>query len=222
MKDKLVKIISNALNVSRRQASELIKGEAVKVNKVICTEYSKEINTQTDRVLVNNKQINFTEEYSYYALYKPRGIVTSKKGLEYYTKKIGIENLTYAGRLDKESEGLLILSNDGDYIQRITHPSYSHSKEYKVTVAGLVNKTQLQLINRLLKTHRQNKCKILKNNQENTMLGFTLHEGKNKQIRNICQDAELEVIKLKRISVGNITIKNLKAGQWRDIKSEIV
>lgn len=224
MKTKLIKLISNSLNISRRQASDLINNELVTVNKLICTEYSKEIDTKKDYVQVKNKRINIIEEFEYYAFYKPVGIETSKKGLKFYIGKIGIENLTYAGRLDKDSEGLLILSNDGDYIQKITHPKYSHTKEYEVIVSNYTSKSQLDLLKKLLKTHKDNKLKIIKESlitKEATLL-LTLCEGKNRQIRNICQDAELEVLSLKRLSIGNINITNLKIGQWRDIKSEIL
>jgi len=230
-KERLQKLIAESGFCSRRAVEELIKAGAVKVN-------GRNVNlgdkaTKNDVITVNNKRLEFTQDKRYIKLYKPRGYTTSMSdshGKKLITELLkGINERVYpVGRLDRESEGLLILTNDGDFANALTHPRGGIKKKYRVTIPSIVSE---EIISRLSagvnigedgKTEKTAPCEIhvlsaTTTTPSRTVLEFTIIEGKNRQIRRMCKAVGLEVSRLKRTSIGGVKLGMLKAGEYADL-----
>ena len=221
---KLSQYIAYYLGVSRREACRYINNQEILINNQIAESYSY-IVKDSDKIQYKNKLIvkKSQDKFKYYIFYKPRGVITSQAGLKYYYKQINpdINNLKYAGRLDKESEGLLILTNDGEFIQALTHPKQKLKKHYTVHVTGYKSHEQTDIINK----YNPATCQVrlhpnppLKRRER--VLKFTLTEGKNRQIRKLCANVGLHVTHLKRTQIGKLKLNNLKAAEYKEIKPE--
>ncbi len=211
---KLVQILALALQIPRRKTIDLLTQQKVKVNNIITEQFSF-IVSHTDLIEVeqDHKKLQFKAAdflnlpKNYFAFYKPKGIITSIKGLNYYLNKINIPNLKPVGRLDQESEGLLLLSDDGDFILKFTHPQFHVSKKYLVVLEGLKEEKQLDFLNSFFD---------LQVKSANTV-EIELKEGKNRHIRRACSQAGLFVKRILRISIGGVQLNNLKVGEWTKI-----
>lgn len=211
---KLVQILALALQIPRRKTIDLLTQQKVKVNNIITEQFSF-IVSHTDLIEVeqDHKKLQFKAadflnlQKNYFAFYKPKGIITSIKGLNYYLNKINIPNLKPVGRLDQESEGLLLLSDDGDFILKFTHPQFHVSKKYLVVLEGLKDEKQLDFLNSFFD---------LQVKSANTV-EIELKEGKNRHIRRACSQAGLFVKRILRISIGEVQLNNLKVGEWTKI-----
>lgn len=228
---RIHKYIADAGLMSRRAAEEAIKRGEIKVNGERA-EIGMKIDPERDTVEYKGKIVKLGKPHNdYIMLNKPVGYVTTmsdemgrpciKDLLE------GLESRVYpVGRLDLESEGLLLCTNDGELALRLTHPRHSIPKYYNVTVRGDITPKQKKILSSALdidgyKIQPVN-VKIVSMNEEKTVLNMELYEGRNRQIRKMCEIAGLEVIKLKRIAIGAITLGNLKLGSWRRLTKQQV
>ena len=221
---KLIKIVSLLLECSRRKAQALISEGLVCVNGHVINSYSFEISGKEVElpIRINGKDFvfspdkEFKQKYSYLAFYKPRGVEVSMNNfnnfnsLNRYIQEIGIPNLKYAGRLDKDSEGLLILSDDGNFINEITHPRFSVQKIYQVTLEGLRSRAQEVRLREVFKVISLRKL------GNEFLAEIELKEGKNRQIRRGCASIGLTVVRLKRIRIGNLFLGDLKSGEFKE------
>lgn len=228
-KVRLQKIIADSGYCSRRKAEEYIENGMVKVNGRPCSLGDK-ADPKNDLITVNGEKISAgSQQLRYIKLYKPRGYMTSMSdahGKKLITELLdGIDERVYpVGRLDKDSEGLLILTNDGALANSIMHPSKHIKKRYRVTVRGTVGDDKLTTLASGVKidTGVTLPCTVavLAEEENRTVLEFVIAEGKNRQIRKMCEAVKLEVVRLKRSAVANIKLGMLKPGEWADLTPE--
>jgi len=224
MEIRLQKMLSQAGVCSRRQAEKWIAEGLVLINGKKASPGSK-ADREKDKILVNGKPLRWSNEVKYIMLYKPRGYVTTmkdefgRKTVRDLMKNCKVRVLP-VGRLDYDSEGLLLLSNDGDFLQRITHPSHEISKEYIARVRGaLENIPQLSEPMEIdERTIQAEAVSVLEQDETSAKLRVVIHEGRNRQIRKMCERCGLEVRRLKRVAIGKIELDSrLKPGQWREL-----
>lgn len=224
---RLNKYLSEQGVASRREADRFIAEGLVSVNGKIVTEMGAKIDPSKDKVSVSNEVVERQEKLIYIALNKPAGYVTSAKRTE-IEKKIVLdlvrteERIYPVGRLDKDTTGLLILTNDGTLTYRLTHPSSECEKEYEAIVKGIVNERAMEKLRRGVnlwgeKTKPTRVKKINKNK-----LSIILTEGKNRQVRRICQKVGLPVDRLKRVRINGLGLGTLMEGKWRYLSPEEV
>ncbi len=228
-KVRLQKIIADSGYCSRRKAEEYIEQGCVKVNGRPC-KLGDKADAKKDLITVNGEKIEFgTTKTRYIKLYKPRGYMTTMAdahGKKLITELLdGIEERVYpVGRLDKDSEGLIILTNDGEFANSIMHPSRHIKKRYRVTVKGMVEDDKLTTLASGVKIDSgvtlPCTVSVLAEEENRTVLEFIIAEGKNRQIRKMCEAVKLEVIRLKRNAVGNIKLGMMKPGEWQDLTAE--
>ncbi len=221
---RLQKFIADAGLMSRRAAEEEIKNGNVSVNGHIA-EIGMKINPRADIVAYGGKRINYQKrEFTYIMMNKPRGYLSSTtddRGRKCVTDLLeGVDARVYpVGRLDLISEGMLLLTDDGELKNRLTHPSHSLPKLYRVKVGGRVSDEQYKILTSELVIDGY-KIKpvdvvIAESDESGTVLKMTLTEGRNRQIRKMCGEAGLTVKRLSRISIGNLKLNNLPVGKWR-------
>ena len=222
-KQRLQKIIADSGMMSRRAAEEEIKAGNVSVNGHKASLGDKA--GHNDLITVKGQRVNTKKrEYVYVMLNKPRGYVCStsdERGRKCVTELIeGVDARIYpVGRLDMLSEGMLLLTDDGDLKNKLTHPSTSLPKLYRVKVAGSVNSEQYEILTSEM-TIDDYKIKpvdvqIAEEDESGTVLKMTLLEGRNRQIRKMCEQVGLDVKRLSRISIGNLKLDGLSVGKWR-------
>jgi len=228
---RLQKFLAHAGIASRRKSEELILQGQIKVNGSIVTELGSKVNPKEDVVTYKDRIVSKPEDKVYYMLNKPVGYVTTVKD-EKDRKTVldllsSVEERIYpVGRLDADTSGLLLLTNDGDLTYLITHPKHEVEKTYIAQVDGVPGNKQLRQFREGLiidnrKTSRA-KIKILSTSKNKATLSITITEGRNRQVRRMCAAIGTPVLKLKRISIGNIKLNNLEKGQYRELtKSEI-
>lgn len=229
-KVRIQKIIADSGYCSRRRAEQYIQNGEVKVNGRPCTIGDK-ADPRNDLITVNGEKIKADGvTLRYIKLYKPRGYVTTmcdEQGRKTVTDLLdGIEERVYPiGRLDRTSEGLLLLTNDGAFANDIMHPTKHVSKTYRVTVAEKVTEEQ---VNKLMAgveiepnvMTRPCIVTILLEEEERTVLEFTIKEGKNRQIRRMCEAVNLTVKRLRRTSIAGVKLGMLKPGEYADLSKE--
>lgn len=219
---RLQKFLSMAGVCSRRHGERFIMEGKVAVNGKPVIQLGTSIDPNKDRITVDGKIVSSQTRMIYIALHKPKGYITS---CHHPGKKIVLDLLPIkqrifpVGRLDKDSTGLLLLTNDGRLHQRLSHPSYNHEKEYIVTVKQPISDRELTIMadgmKILGKTTRPAQIKRL----SDVMFGVILQEGRNRQIRRMVQKIGNKVKELKRIRITHIHLGNLKEGQWRFLAS---
>lgn len=228
---RLQKYMAKCGVASRRKSEEIILEGRVKVNGVIVKKLGTIIDPSKDVVEVDNKVINVEENKIYIMLNKPEGYVTTVR--DKYSEKIvldlidGINERIYpVGRLDSETTGLLLITNDGDLTYKLTHPSYQVLKKYIALVEGIPNNKKLHKFRRGLKIDgrvtAEAYIKILKKYKNTSLLEISIHEGRNRQIRKMCQHIGHPVIKLKRVAIGELELGKLEVGKWRYLTSKEV
>lgn len=225
---RVQKYISECGAASRRKAEELILQKKVTINGKYA-EIGDKINPKIDVVAVNGIKIANQDDLRYIMLHKPRGFVTTMSdelGRRCVAQLVSdIKERVYpVGRLDKDSEGLLLMTNDGAFHNAISHPKAHISKTYRVTVRPRVTEEQITAMAVGLDTDEvnmtPNSIKILRQEPDKSVLEIILHEGKNRQIRKLCENVNLEVARLKRIAEGPLKLGMLQQGKWRDLKKE--
>ncbi len=211
---------------SRRACEAIITSGRVKVNGIVVTELGTVIDPDKDLVEVDGRKLKKMERPIYIMIYKPRGYISSvsdPEGRKKVTDLItGIEERLYpVGRLDYASEGLMLLTNDGDLAYQLTHPSHNIPKTYRVRVKGIPSKRDIQQLakgvdidNRLTKPAT---VKFIDIRGGNALFEITIYEGRNRQIRRMFEKIGYEVIRLKRIKIGSLALGNLKAGEYRHL-----
>lgn len=231
---RLQKFMADSGIASRRKCEELILQGKVQVNGKQITELGTKINPEKDVVEFENKIINNeNKKYVYILLNKPIGYVTTAKdqfGRDTVLDLVKVkERIVPVGRLDMYTSGALILTNDGDFVNKVTHPSHEINKTYNVTVKGIVTDENIKalesgvIIDDNYKT-KPAKVKILKIDKEKKIsrIQITIHEGKNRQIRKMCKAIDKNVLALHRAKIGELTVKNIPLGKWKFLnKNEI-
>ena len=223
-KIRLQKYFTDCGILSRRAAEEEIKAGRVKVNGIIASLGDK-IDPETDAVEYRGRRImpNKDSEFVYILLNKPCGVVTSardEKGRTCVTDLVKCGKRVYpVGRLDLNSQGLILMTNDGDLTNKLTHPRHEIPKIYEVDVVGKVTTEQMTVLNSSMTVDGYVllpvKTEFLAKNEKFTTLRMTLFEGRNRQIRKMCEQVGLKVAKLTRVAIGSITLGDLQIGKWR-------
>ncbi len=229
-KIRLQKIIADAGISSRRKAEELIEKGAVLVNGKRA-KLGEKADPSKDKITVAGREIKVqgnAKKY-YIMLHKPRGYITTASdegGRKCVTELVEDvpARLFHVGRLDRESEGLLFMTNDGDFANMITHPSTHFAKTYRVTVRPRVTEEQLtKLTTGVIVDGRESlpaAIRVIKGEQDRTVLEIVLEEGRNRQIRKMCEAVGLEVARLKRTAIGPVKLGMLQPGKWRELTNE--
>ena len=219
---RLQKFLANAGVCSRRKGETYITAGRVKVNRTVVTELGTKVDPQTDRVEVDGQPVTLEQEAVYLILNKPEGFVTS---CEQPTDNIVLdlvdvpERIFPVGRLDKDSTGLVLLTNDGRIHHRLLHPSFDHEKEYDVTVGRAIGQGALERMAKgvVLDGSKTRPAKIKRRSTKRFRI--TLQEGRNRQIRRMVGKVGNYVVKLKRIRIANLKLGDLPEGAWRHLKS---
>ena len=230
-KVRLQKFIADSGLMSRRAAEGEIERGNISVNGHVAAIGTK-IDPASDVVTYKGKRIRFErKKYTYIMLNKPRGYLSSTtddRGRKCVTDLLdGVETRVYpVGRLDLISEGMILLTDDGELKNRLTHPSHTIPKVYRVKVGGSVSQTQYDILTSPLEIDGY-KIKpvdvlITGEDESGTVLKFTLFEGRNRQIRKMCEAADLTVKRLSRVSIGNLKLDGLPVGKWRYLEQHEV
>ena len=226
---RLQKFLSDAGLMSRRAAEKEIELGNVSVNGHVA-EVGMKIDTKHDAVTYRGKRVLWQKrEYTYIMMNKPRGYLSSTtddRGRKCVTDLLsGVEARVYpVGRLDLISEGMLLLTDDGELKNKLTHPSHSLPKVYRVKVGGEVSEEQYNILTSELVIDgykiRPVTVSVGECDESGTVLKMTLFEGRNRQIRKMCEAAGLTVKRLSRISIGNLKLNSLPVGKWRYLEKE--
>ena len=222
---RLQKFISDCGIMSRRAAEAEIEKGNFTVNG-ITARIGQKINTESDTVEYFGKKIvpNTGENYTYIMLNKPRGVISSAKddrGRTCVTDivKIKGKRLYPVGRLDYNSDGLILMTDDGEFTNKLTHPKHKIPKIYHVTVSGTISENEYKTLSSPLIIDgykiRPVKVDIISSANGTSLLRMELYEGRNRQIRKMCDIAGLKVLSLTRIAIGNVTLSELRCGTWR-------
>lgn len=226
--ERLQNILAHAGIASRRKSAEIIAEGRVTVDGVVVKEPGLKVDPAAVAVKVDGRPVAVAEKRRTVVLYKPVGVLSSMSdpfGGRTVAELVNVpERLVPVGRLDKDSEGLLLMSNDGELVNRLTHPRYEHLKTYLVKVAGRWSADKLEILRSPLTlddgyTIRPVPVEVVREWENNTrLLKFTLGEGRKRQIRKMCSAAHLVVLSLKRVAVGGFELpKELAPGEWRDL-----
>ena len=224
MTERLQKILSARGVCSRRKAEELIQAGRVRCNGTVAA-LGDTADPDVDEILVDGKPLPTPKEYVYIMLNKPRGYVTTlsdEKGRPNAAQLIDCGTRVYPiGRLDMDSEGLLLFTNDGDFANRLMHPRHEVDKTYRVLVEGFTEanleklKKPIELDGYVIRTPG---VKLLRTRDRGqAQLLVTIHEGRNRQVRRMCAAAGMNVLRLQRISEGKVKLGNLEPGKWRHL-----
>lgn len=256
MEERLQKYLANNGVAARRKCEEFIQEGRVKVNGEVVKELGTKINPEKDIVEFDGKVVKPVGKKVYILLNKPIGYVTTVKDQFERPTVLDLvkveEKVLPVGRLDMYTSGALILSNDGEFINKVTHPRNEVEKTYTVTVKGIVTKEDVEKLqngveiqmDKLYENEDENneendynpkqkdktfktgkaKVKILKTDEEKNIsrLQITIHEGKNREVRKMCEAIGKKVLALHRRKIGNLDVKNIELGKWRYLNKKEV
>ena len=226
--ERLQKILARAGYASRRGAEEFILAGRVMVNGQRA-ELGSKADAARDDIRVDGQKVTLPHEFVYYAIYKPRGVLSTTAGPDQRQKVTdlvpGGEHLHLVGRLDKNSEGLILLTNDGELTQKLTHPRYEKEKEYRVLVARHPDQEQLATWRRGVVLPDGDRSEPADVHVDSTKgkgawVRVIMHEGKKREIREIARLLGLPVVSLIRVRIASLKIGGLKPGQWRKLTNE--
>lgn len=230
--ERLQKFLSECSVASRRKSEELIKQGKVKVNGKIAMLGDK-VDPKKDTVTVSGKKVTAVKQKYYIMLNKPRGYVTTmsdelgRKCVAELVEDVGAQ-VYPVGRLDRDSEGLLLLTNDGAFANAVMHPRKHVPKTYRVTVRSNINEEQVKKLEGGIDIDGDGRetlpasVRILERSAERSVLEIVIYEGRNRQIRKMCEQVSLDVIRLKRNAVGSVKLGMLKVGKWRELTEDEV
>ena len=227
--ERLQKFIANQGICSRRKAEEYITSGRIKVNGNVIMELGTKIDPNKDVVEVDGKKIsNIAGKKVYILLNKPIGYVTTTRDQFNRNTVLDLVNVKEkvlpVGRLDMYTSGAIILSNDGDFIYKITHPKYEVEKTYNVTLKGQVTDEEIEQLRNGVQIENyvtgKAKVKILRIDKEKDLsrVELIIHEGKNREVRKMCEAIGRKVLALHRTKIGNISVKDLRLGTWRYLR----
>lgn len=229
---RLQKMLADCGVASRRKCEELIKNGNVKVNGKVAVIGDK-VDPYSDKVYVKGKRVTAAAKpaHRYIMLNKPRGYVTTmsdERGRKCIAELIpDVEERVYPiGRLDKDSEGLLLLTNDGAFANHIMHPKKHINKVYRVTVRPTITEEQVEKLQTgVMLDGRKTapaQVRVVTKQEGRVVLEIVLREGRNRQIRRMCESLSLEVARLKRVAIGTVKLGGLKQGMYRDLSADEV
>jgi 23S rRNA pseudouridine2605 synthase len=237
MQIRLQKILSSAGIASRRAAEVLIKDGRVTLNGATVTELGTKADPEADDVRVDGRRVKPVRRRRYILLYKPRGYITSRSDpqqrptvIDLLTKG-GVRDYVYpVGRLDFDSEGLLLLTSDGDFAARLTHPRHGVPREYHVRVRGVPDRHALERLSRGIELEGRRTApagvtleKVIEGDDgDQAVLSFVIREGRNRQVRSMCDAIGHPVVRLKRVRIGPITDDRIRPGEFRDLTAREV
>ena len=228
---RLNKYLASCGAASRRGADELIRSGRVKVNAAVVTEPGARVETDNDTVTLDGKKVTPVSKMTYIMLYKPKGCITSvrdDKGRKtvYDYLDVEVPHLVPVGRLDYDTEGLLLLTNDGELANRLTHPSGEVPKTYLVRAEGQFPEHILAKLRKGVEIDgvktKRSKVKLLEQDEKEGKLLVTITEGRNRQIRRMFEAVESNVVFLKRMAIGELRLGGLARGKWRYLRDEEV
>lgn len=223
---RLQKYMAKSGVASRRRSEEIILEGRVTVNNLVIKQLGTIINPSKDIVKVDNKKIEMEKEKIYIMLNKPEEYVTTLK--DRHSDKIvldlidGVEERIFpVGRLDSDTSGLLLMTNDGDLAYKLTHPSNEVPKKYVALVEGTPNSKKLNRFRKGLRIDgrmtSEAYIRIAKRYKDSSVLEISIHEGRNRQVRKMCEYIRHPIKKLKRISIGDLDLGDLEVGKWRHL-----
>ncbi|MDP4008668.1 MAG: pseudouridine synthase [Candidatus Peregrinibacteria bacterium] len=238
-KIRLNKFIAASGYTSRRKADDLIASGAVAVNGVIVNKMGISINPKVDKVMIGMVKIDGMPEKVYYLLNKPKGYICANETQhedKLVTELLPDMRLSTVGRLDKNTEGLLIVTNDGDFLHKIAHPSNKCEKEYEIRINKITKKEDIDKLKNgieieveRIQTDRKTsekyiakakKVETIKNDGKPTIIHITIEEGRKRQIRLMMERIGYKYMDLKRIRIGSIKLGNLKTGTYRSLTQD--
>lgn len=223
---RLQKVLAAAGVASRRRCEELIRDGAVRVNRKVVDKLPAFVDPEKDIITVNDKKIHAARKV-YFLLNKPKGVICTNLDPQGRKKAIDIvkvrERIFCVGRLDIDSTGIIILTNDSELANKLTHPRYGLAKTYVVSVKGEVGGEQIEKLKRGVwlaegKTNRAS-VKILKRSHKESLIEVTIREGLNRQVRRMFAKVGHKVIRLKRTRIGKLNLRGLGAGKYRELNS---
>jgi pseudouridine synthase len=232
---RLNKVLSQAGVASRRLADQLIAQGRVEVNGHVVAELGAKADPTRDFIKVDGRRLKFDDKKQYYLLYKPTGVVTTRSDPQHretvidLLTKLGVKGYFYpVGRLDYDSEGLLLLTNDGDFAEAVTHPRHQLQRAYEVRVLGVPDDHELERLRKgvVIDGHRTLDAsvslrKVMKGPRgPEALVEIVITEGRNRQVRKMCDAIGHPVINLKRTRIGSLTIGTLRPGQARNVGPE--
>jgi len=223
MKMRLNKFLAQCGVGSRRKCDSYIENGFVKINERVVTTLGTQVDPEVDRIYFKDEYINYKKSDLYIALYKPVGYVstvTDNFGRKTVIDLLGMKDRIFpVGRLDLDSEGLLLLTNDGDFCYRLTHPKFEIDKVYRVHLnKPFLERDRIRMEQGLrLETGLTAPCAVqyVRGPSHGRICDVTIHEGKKRQVRNMFKHLGYKVTKLIRLRIGSIDLKNLNQGQWR-------
>ena len=238
MEERLQKYMARCGVASRRKCEEIILNGEIKVNGILVTEVGTKINPSTDKVFYKDKEIKVEEKKVYIMLNKPEGYITSVKderGRKTVLDIVKVEERIFPiGRLDYDSSGLLLLTNDGSVYNNIIHPRVILKKKYIATCRGKFTESDIKKFKSGINigdyitaeadidiiSEEKRYSKIKKKEEIISTVEISIHEGKNRQIRRMCASLNHEVLTLKRVSIGELKIGYLKNGEFRNLTDD--
>ena len=231
--ERLQNVLAHAGVASRRGAAAIIESGRVTVDGIVVKEPGARVDPASASISVDGRRLSAAERKRTIMLYKPVGVLSSMsdpfggRTVADLIRGQVAERVVPVGRLDKDSEGLLLMSNDGDLTLKLTHPRYDHEKTYEVRVAGRWSDDKLRILRSAVKMPdgyviRPVPVDVVDVGRDNVhLLRFRLREGRKRQIRYMCSAAHLVVLSLKRVAVGSLVLPgDLKPGEWRDLTKE--
>lgn len=225
MKTRIQKILAQAGYGSRRSCEILISEQRVKVNGIIAS-LGMKADQNEDEITVDGKPIPSPEQQRYIILHKPKGVLSAVKSSDRRPTVRSLINLPErlypVGRLDFNSEGLILMTNDGELTNQLTHPRYKHEKEYRVLVPNKPSEKQLNAWRKGIILDDKSRTLpadvwIEKHDRDGTWLGVILKEGKNRQIRRMGESSGLLVKRIIRVRISSLKLGELKSSEWRDL-----
>ena len=225
---RLNKFLSNSGVASRRKSDDLISQGKVRVNGKTVTEFGTIINEKKDKVEVEGKAVCLPSSFVYIKLNKPKGYACTandEKGRKTIYELVKCEERLFSvGRLDYDTEGLIILTNDGDFANKIAHPKYAIEKEYKVNIEGEIKESELAVMRKgaVVEGEKMPSAKVNFLSYENgiTKLSVVIDEGQNRQVRRMFEAIGKDIKQLKRIRIGGVKLGGIKRGDYRDLTPE--
>ncbi|MBD3378877.1 MAG: pseudouridine synthase [Candidatus Omnitrophica bacterium] len=224
MKKRLQSVLAHAGIASRRRSAGLIEDGLVEVDGKVVREKGYRLDPSLHRITVMGRPLSAEEQKKYILLYKPAGVITTVKdthGRKKVTDLVpGLKERVYpVGRLDKDTTGLLVLTNDGKLAHRLSHPSFEVEKEYRAEVSGKITPEKLRRLSEgvFVEGKKTSPCsvKVLEEKKGRTLLAMTIHEGRKRQIRSMISSIGAKVVSLERVRYAGLTLEGLTEGRWR-------
>lgn len=225
---RLNKFLSNSGIASRRKCDELISQGLVCVNGKPVTQLGFVVNEKKDKVTFEGREVKLPSFFVYIKLNKPKGYACSRsdeKGRKTIYQLVNCEQRLFSvGRLDYDTEGLIFLTNDGDFANKLMHPKYEIEKEYQVTIEGEIKESELAVLRKGVVENGQRmpaaKVKVIEVKRDSTRLSVVIHEGQNRQVRRMFDAIGKSIKLLKRVRIGDVRLGGLPRGQFKDLTQQ--